>query len=49
MALNVDGWIGRLEDAVNQHRFIKRTEEGRWYRVSYIRFVDDDDQQEEVN
>ena len=42
MALNVDGWIGRLEDAVNQHRFIERTEEGRWYSVSYVRFVDDD-------
>jgi len=43
MALNVDGWIGRPKDALNQHRLIERTEEGRWYRVSYVRFVDDDD------
>ena len=46
---NVDGWTGRVRDALNQHRRVQSTDKGTWYRVSYVRFVDDDDQQEEVN
>ena len=39
---NVDGWTGRVQDALNQHRRVQSTDDGTWYRVGYVRFVDDD-------
>lgn len=34
----IDGWMGRVKDAQNHHRHAG----GRAYRVTYIRFVDED-------
>ena len=38
-ALEIDGWIGRGEDALNQHRLVKRKGQGAWYRVTFVRHV----------
>ena len=39
-ALEIDGWMGRVNDALNQHRVRKREKQGAWYSVSFVRYVE---------
>ena len=44
----VDGWIGDVSDATNHHRRVgKEHDGGKDYRVSFVRFVDAEDAQDE--
>jgi len=38
-AIEMDGWIGRGEDALNQHRLTKRENQGAWYSVTFVRYI----------
>lgn len=38
-ALENDGWVGRVEDALNHHCYIRGAEGGGIYRVVYYRWV----------
>lgn len=38
----VDGWLGCDEDAMNNHRRIRPSDGGTYYRVGFVRFVSAD-------
>lgn len=38
-ALEIDGWVGRGDDALNQHRLAKRENQGAWYSVTFVRYI----------
>lgn len=41
--LESDGWVGRVEDALNDHRLVKREGQGVWYAVRFSRYVEPDE------
>lgn len=36
----IDEWAGRLSDALNPYNIVERKEDGAWYSISFIRYVD---------
>lgn len=38
-AIEADGWVGRAEDALNQHNLLKREDQGAWYTISFVRYI----------
>ena len=38
-SLELDGWVGRVDDALNHHRLVKRGDKGAWYAVLFTRYV----------
>ena len=47
LAREEDGWVGRVEDAMNHHRRVEgRVEGGVRYRVSFVRYVEGKDADE---
>lgn len=47
-ALSIDGWVGRSEDALNQHRLVKYEDQGAWYSVTFVRYVKPSSTEEEA-
>jgi len=41
--LEVDGWTGRAQNALNHHRLVKREGRGAWYSVLFDRYVEPDE------
>jgi hypothetical protein len=42
-ALESDGWIGRVSNALNHHRHIRNEKDGAVYDVIYSRYVDNEE------
>ena len=40
----IDGWTGRVSNALNHHRRISGDVEGEWYKVAFFRFVEAGDE-----
>jgi hypothetical protein len=38
----VDGWKGRLDDALNHHTAVKMTDDGTYHRVVFTRYTDEE-------
>ena len=39
-ALEADGWLGRVDDALNHHNMRKQEKQGAWYSVIFMRYVE---------
>lgn len=46
--LEIDGWAGRGEDALNQHRLVKYEDQGAWYSVTFVRYIKSGNTKEEA-
>ena len=37
-----NGWTGRISNAMNQHKRVSGDDEGAWYKVTFLRYIDED-------